>query len=650
MSPEVCKRLFATGLHCFWTNFAVVKTKHQDMCEHHEKNNIAPIVVSAVMLAVGLLAFGTGMEWTEIIPPLLWYVVAFLPVGWGVAREAVGHALRGDVFNEYMLMTLASLGAFAIGEYPEAVAVMLLYQTGEMLQEHAVERVRRNISSMVALRPDRASVVRDGTIVECSPEQVATGEVIEVRPGERVPLDGELLTAGSPFDTSVLTGESLPRMIATGGEVSAGMIAAGNVVRLRVTRPAGDSAVARILRLVEEASARKAPTELFIRRFARVYTPVVFSLAVLVVLVPWLCSLAGLAGAFDFALWFRRALIFLVISCPCALVISVPLGYFAGIGAASRRGILFKGGGSIDAVADVDTVAFDKTGTLTCGRFEVLRVEELSDDDIAMVAAMERTSVHPVARAIMEYGARLAAPDAVPDVTTVPGYGLEAGGWLAGSPRLLERHGISVPRTEGGDDGTVVCVAAGGAYKGRIVLGDVLRDDARQAVQGTGLRTVILSGDRQPIVDAAVAATGAALGIGDLLPGGKAEYIESLRREGHRVAFVGDGINDAPVLAASDVGIAFGDGSADMAVETADIVIHSGRLVKTGEAIAVARRTRRIVKQNIVFAVGFKVLVMILGVLGAANIWMAVFADTGVALLAVLNSMRVFSLPNRHKE
>lgn len=602
------------------------------------------------MLAVGLLAFGTGMEWTEIIPPLLWYVVAFLPVGWGVAREATGHALRGDVFNEYMLMTLASLGAFAIGEYPEAVAVMLLYQTGEMLQEHAVERVRRNISSMVALRPDRASVVRDGTIVECSPEQVATGEVIEVRPGERVPLDGELLTAGSPFDTSVLTGESLPRMIATGGEVSAGMIAAGNVVRLRVTRPAGDSAVARILRLVEEASARKAPTELFIRRFARVYTPVVFSLAVLVVLVPWLCSLAGLAGAFDFALWFRRALIFLVISCPCALVISVPLGYFAGIGAASRRGILFKGGGSIDAVADVDTVAFDKTGTLTCGRFEVLRVEGLSDDDIAMVAAMERTSVHPVARAIVEYGARLAAPDAVPDVTTVPGYGLEAGGWLAGSPRLLERHGISVPRTEGGEDGTVVCVAAGGAYKGRIVLGDVLRDDARQAVQGTGLRTVILSGDRQPIVDAAVAATGAALGIGDLLPGGKAEYIESLRREGHRVAFVGDGINDAPVLAASDVGIAFGDGSADMAVETADIVIHSGRLVKTGEAIAVARRTRRIVKQNIVFAVGFKVLVMILGVLGAANIWMAVFADTGVALLAVLNSMRVFSLPNRHKE
>lgn len=277
-------------------------------------------------------------------------------------------------------------------------------------------------------------------------------------------------------------------------------------------------------------------------------------------------------------------------------------------------------------------------------------MEGLSDDDIAMVAAMERTSVHPVARAIVEYGARLAAPDAVPDVTTVPGYGLEAGGWLAGSPRLLGRHGISVPPAHDGEEGTVVEVAAGGEYKGRIVLGDVLRDDARQAVQGTGLRTVILSGDRQPIVDAAVAATGAALGIGDLLPGGKAEYIESLRREGHRVAFVGDGINDAPVLAASDVGIAFGDGSADMAVETADIVIHSGRLVKTGEAIAVARRTRRIVKQNIVFAVGFKVLVMILGVLGAANIWMAVFADTGVALLAVLNSMRVFSLPNRHKE
>ena len=627
-------------------------------CHNCKQEKISPwkeygsIVLSAILLAAGFAlrsfrVFDNLPSWSE----LSWFLIAYLPVAIPVMKEAWECLCRKDVFNEFTLMFIATIGAFYIGEYPEGVAVMLFYSLGELLQGKAVGQAQRSIRALLDVRPETATVVQeDGTRHTISPQQVHLNEIIEVKTGERVPLDGILLEDAASFNTAALTGESVPRTIHKDEEVLAGMITTEQPVHLRVCRPFEQSALSRILDLVQHAASRKAPAELFIRRFARVYTPVVFSLAVLVVLVPWLCSLTGLAGAFDFALWFRRALIFLVISCPCALVISVPLGYFAGIGAASRRGILFKGGGSIDAVADVDTLAFDKTGTLTCGRFEVLRVEGLSDDDIAMVAAMERTSVHPVARAIVEYGARLAAPDAVPDVTTVPGYGLEAGGWLAGSSRLLERHGISVPQMEGGEDGTVVCVAAGGAYKGRIVLGDVLRDDARQAVQGTGLRTVILSGDRQPIVDAAVAATGAALGIGDLLPGGKAEYIESLRREGHRVAFVGDGINDAPVLAASDVGIAFGDGSADMAVETADIVIHSGRLVKTDEAIAVARRTRRIVKQNIVFAVGFKVLVMILGVLGAANIWMAVFADTGVALLAVLNSMRVFSLPNRHKE
>lgn len=619
------------------------------MCEHHHHTHVWPIIVSAVMLAGGLVASGAGVAWFEGIVALLWYLAAFLPVGSGVVRSAAVHASHGDVFNEFMLMALASAGAFVIGEYPEAVAVMLLYQAGEMLQHRAVERVRRNISSMVAFRPDRASVVRDGGVVMCTPESVAVGETIEVRPGERVPLDGELLTADAPFDTSVLTGESLPRVIATGGEVSAGMIATDSVVRLRVIRPAGESAVARILRLVEEASARKAPTELFIRRFARIYTPVVFGLAVLVVLVPWLCSLAGVCGQYDFGLWFGRALIFLVISCPCALVISVPLGYFAGIGAASRRGILFKGGGSIDAIAGVDTVAFDKTGTLTHGRFSVRRVEGLSNSDLAMVAAMERSSTHPVARAIVEYAGHFAPPAAMPDVRTVAGYGLEAGNWLAGTPRLLVRHGIIVPELLTDEQGTIVAVAADGAYKGCIILGDMVRSDAREAICSLGLHTVILSGDRQTIVDDVTEATGAGRGYGDLLPGGKAEYIASMQRDGHRVAFVGDGINDAPVLATSDAGIAFGAGSADMAVETADIVIHSERLTKIGEAIAAARRTRRIVKQNIVMAIGFKVMVMLLGVFGAAYIWMAVFADTGVALLAVLNSMRIFSQPRGHK-
>lgn len=618
--------------------------------EHHHHICLWPIVVSAVMLVAGLVAGWMDMPWFEGAVALVWYIVAFLPVGAGVMRSAVEHASHGDVFNEFMLMALASIGAFIIGEYPEAVAVMLLYQVGEMLQHRAVERVRRNISSMVAFRPDHAAVVRNGKVVTCAPEDVAVGETIEVKPGERVPLDGELLTADAAFDTSALTGESLPRAIATGSEVSAGMIATGSVVRLRVLRPAGESAVSRILHLVEEASARKAPTELFIRRFARVYTPAVFGLAVLVVLVPWLLSAIGLTSSYDFGQWFGRALIFLVIACPCALVISVPLGYFAGIGAASRRGILFKGGGSLDAISSVDTVAFDKTGTLTAGTFEVRRVEGLSNADLAMVAAMERSTSHPVARAIVEYAGHFAAPATMPDVKTVAGYGLEAGDWLAGTPRLLKMHDVSVPELLDDEQGTIVAMAAGGEYKGCIILGDVVRQDAREAVSRLGLHTVILSGDRQPIVDAVAEEIGADRGYGDLLPGDKAEYIASMQRDGHKVAFVGDGINDAPVLATSDVGIAFGAGSADMAVETADAVIHSGKLVKIAEAVEAGRRTRRIVKQNIVLAIGFKVLVMILGLFGVANIWMAVFADTGVALLAVLNSMRIFSMSRGHKE
>lgn len=618
--------------------------------EHHHHICLWPIVVSAVMLVAGLVAGWMDMQWFEGVVALVWYIVAFLPVGAGVMRSAVEHASHGDVFNEFMLMALASIGAFIIGEYPEAVAVMLLYQVGEMLQHRAVERVRRNISSMVAFRPDHAAVVRNGKVVTCAPEDVAVGETIEVKPGERVPLDGELLSADAAFDTSALTGESLPRAIATGSEVSAGMIATGSVVRLRVLRPAGESAVSRILHLVEEASARKAPTELFIRRFARVYTPAVFGLAVLVVLVPWLLSAVGLTSSYDFGQWFGRALIFLVIACPCALVISVPLGYFAGIGAASRLGILFKGGGSLDAISSVDTVAFDKTGTLTAGTFEVRRVEGLSNSDLAMVAAMERSTSHPVARAIVEYAGHFAPPATMPDVKTVAGYGLEAGDWLAGTPRLLKMHNISVPELLDDEQGTIVAVAAGGEYKGCIILGDVVRQDAREAVSRLGMHTVILSGDRQPIVDAVAEEIGADRGYGDLLPGDKAEYIASMQRDGHKVTFVGDGINDAPVLATSDVGIAFGAGSADMAVETADAVIHSGKLVKIAEAVEAGRRTRRIVKQNIVLAIGFKVLVMILGLFGVANIWMAVFADTGVALLAVLNSMRIFSMSRGHKE
>ena len=616
-----------------------------------EKSVILRQAVSLVMLAGGMVMSALDAGWfTAEWVRAVWYAVAFLPVGLGVIKEAWECAAKGDVFSEFMLMSVAAVGAFLIGEYPEAVAVMLFYCIGEALQDMAVDRARDNIKAMMEFRPDRASVlVGDKTEVK-SPGDVRVGDIIEVRPGERVPLDGRLEGPSAAFDTAALTGESVPRTIESGGEVLAGMVAADSVVRLRVVREAGQSAVARILQMVEEASERKAPAELFIRRFARVYTPAVFGLAVLVVLVPWLLSAVGLTSSYDFGQWFGRALIFLVIACPCALVISVPLGYFAGIGAASRLGILFKGGGSLDAISSVDTVAFDKTGTLTAGTFEVRRVEGLSNADLAMVAAMERSTSHPVARAIVEYAGHFAPPATMPDVKTVAGYGLEAGDWLAGTPRLLKMHDVSVPELLDDEQGTIVAVAAGGEYKGCIILGDVVRQDAREAVSRLGMHTVILSGDRQPIVDAVAEEIGADRGYGDLLPGDKAEYIASMQRDGHKVAFVGDGINDAPVLVTSDVGIAFGAGSADMAVETADAVIHSGKLVKIAEAVEAGRRTRRIVKQNIVLAIGFKVLVMILGLFGVANIWMAVFADTGVALLAVLNSMRIFSMSRGHKE
>lgn len=602
-------------------------------------------VTAALMLAAGLIVTHAGPAWAaDRWLQLAWYLIAFLPVGLGVVREAVEHALKGDPFSEFMLMAVAAVGAFLIGEYPEAVAVMLLYQIGEMLQDRAVDRARDNIRSLLALRPDHATVVLpDGSTAGRDPAAVAVGEEIIVRPGARVPLDGELISGAMAFDTAALTGEAQPRTVATGGEVLAGMIATTATARLRVTRPAGESAVARILQMVEEASARKAPTELFIRRFAHVYTPTVMGLAVLVAVVPWLVSLAA-GTPFDWATWVSRALVFLVISCPCALVISIPLGYFAGIGAASRRGILFKGGGSIDALCRIDTVAFDKTGTLTTGRFTVTAAEGLSADDIAAVAAIEGGSTHPIAEAIADYARSLGlTPVPREGVSDIAGYGLEAGEWLVGTPRLLAERGIATPETLAGEAATLVAVARGGRYLGHLALSDTPKSDAREAVLRLGTRrTVILSGDRQGLVDALARTLGVAEAHGDLLPEGKADRISALQAEGHRVAFVGDGVNDAPVLALSDVGVAMGALGADAAVETADVVVETDQPSKVAEAIAVSLRTRRIVRENIVLALGLKAAVMLLGLAGIANLWLAVFADTGVALLAVANSMRIF--------
>lgn len=606
--------------------------------------------VSLLMLGGGITMNALGAEWfSGDVARLAWYVVAFLPVGLGVMREAWECAAEKEVFSEFMLMSVASVGAFIIGEYPEAVAVMLFYCIGETLQDMAVDRARDNIKSLMEFRPDHASLVCGGTVKTVKPDDVKPGDVIEVKPGERVPLDGELTGNEAEFNTAALTGESVPRMIETGGEVLAGMIAVGSVVRLKVTRKAGDSAVARILSMVEEASSRKAPAELFIRKFARIYTPVVTCLAVLTVVLPLLWSLVNPSFTYVFSDWFYRALIFLVISCPCALVISVPLSYFSGIGAASTHGILFKGGNYIDAMTHVDTVVFDKTGTLTRGVFSVVKVDGGNTDEmINVVAAMERGSNHPIAKAIVSHAKGGNAE--VNDVKDVAGYGMTAtcgkDSWVAGTLRMLDREHISYPEELARVPETIVACAKNGQYVGCILLADTLKDDAAKAVEElrkAGVKHIeILSGDKQALVDKVSAELRVDRGNGDLLPQGKLERIETLKREGHNVAFTGDGINDAPVLALSNVGIAMGGLGADMAIETADVVIQNDRPSMVAEAIRISRRTRDVVRQNIVFAIGVKVLVMALGLAGIANLWGAVFADVGVALLAVLNATRIF--------
>lgn len=605
--------------------------------------------ISLAMLVAGIVMSAAGVSWFTGAVALVWYAVAYLPVGLGVIKEACECAMKRDVFSEFMLMSVASIGAFVIGEYPEAVAVMLFYCIGETLQDMAVDRARDNIKSLMEFRPDHASVVVGTQVVVKSPADVRVGDTIEVKPGERVPLDGMLTTADAPFNTAALTGESVPRMIECGQEVLAGMISTDSVVRLRVVRPASESAVARILNMVEQASERKAPAELFIRKFARIYTPVVIALAALTVLVPWLWSLADAAFAYDFSTWFYRALIFLVISCPCALVISIPLSYFGGIGAASRQGVLFKGGNYLDAVTRLDTVVFDKTGTLTRGRFSVVKVEAGQPDELlAAVAAMESGSNHPIAKAIMTHVESVNA--VATDLKDVPGYGLTAtvdgSRWIAGTLKLLDREHVAYPQELASVPETIVACAKDGRYAGCILLADTLKDDAVAAVEAlrkNGVERVeILSGDKQALVDKVAAELKVDKGYGDLLPEGKVNHIEELKRAGRNVAFVGDGINDAPVLALSDVGIAMGGLGADMAIETADVVIQTDQPSKVAAAIRTGRRTRSIARQNIVFAIGVKILVMILGLFGLANLWAAVFADVGVALLAVLNATRVF--------
>lgn len=597
------------------------------------------VILSGGMLVIGLLFPYFGLDFVEKPQFMLaWYLLAFAFVGLPVMKEAWETALKGDVFSEFMLMTIACIGAFAIGEYPEGVAVMLLYCIGEALQDRAVDRARDNIQELIAFRPTVAKVVVQGKIIEKSPEEVQVGDILEVKAGDRVPLDGKLVSASAAFNTAALTGESLPRTFETGGEVLAGMIAVDAVSHLEVVRPACESAVSRILNMVESAAERKAPTELFIRRFARIYTPIVIGLALLTVVCPYLYSIFDSQYSYIFTDWFRRALVFLVISCPCALVISVPLSYFAGIGLASKHGILFKGSNYLDAITEVDVVAFDKTGTLTTGEFAVQSVVGLDQEALQTVAAMEKSSNHPIAQAILKYcptEENISSQD-------MAGYGLKNDEWLVGNLKLLDREQVSYADALRSIPETVVAVARKGKYIGHIILADTIKEDAKKAISDLPVRAEMLSGDRQELVTKVAADLGISHAYGDLLPDGKVLHLQNVKNAGERVAFVGDGINDAPVLALCDVGIAMGGLGSDMAIETADVIIQTDQPSKVACAMRIGRYTRRIVNQNIALALGVKAVVMLLGLLGFANLWMAVFADSGVALLAVLNAARIF--------
>lgn len=645
--------------HCNCNQCEATATGHSEQAHSEEtaSKTYLFIIASALLLFTGIALGATDATFfKDSTTRLLWYIVAYLPVGLPVLKEAWENVAHGDVFNEFTLMTLATIGAFYIGEYPEGVAVMLFYSLGEWFQDKAVNRAKHNISALLDVRPETATVIREGKEKTVNPREVKTGEIIEVKTGERVPLDGRMLNGKAAFNTAALTGESLPRNICQGEEVLAGMIATDRVVRLAVTKPFEQSALSRILEMVRDASERKAPAELFIRKFARIYTPTVTGLAVLIVLLPYLWSLAHPSFTYAFDDWLYRGLVFLVISCPCALVVSIPLSYFGGIGAASQLGILFKGGNYLDAITHVNTVVFDKTGTLTQGSFEVQTCQPAEGIDAQMllqwVSSAEQNSTHPIAKAIATYASKngLALLPLSGEVKETAGYGLETDidghHVLVGNRRLLEKHNIVYPDVLQSAEGTLVACAVDGRYLGFLLLADSLKEDAPQAVTALkelGIENIqMLSGDKQEIVTNFAKRTGIAHAYGNLLPEGKVKHIETLKQNASNcVAFVGDGINDTPALALSDVGIAMGGLGSDAAIETADVVIQTDQPSKVATAIRAGRQTRRIIWQNIVMALGVKLAVLILGACGVATLWEAVFADVGVAMLAILNAVRL---------
>ncbi|WP_293741435.1 heavy metal translocating P-type ATPase [uncultured Pedobacter sp.] len=606
-----------------------------------------PAIVTLVMLLVGI-AFDNlfNLPAFQVIRPY-WYIVAYLPVGVPVLREVWETFKAKDFFTEFSLMSIATIGAFAIGEYPEGVTVMLFYTIGELFQMAAVNRAKRNIKALLDVRAEVAHVFRNGKYEDVDPEKVEIGETIQIRAGEKTPLDGELINDKSSFNTAALTGESKPRTIVKGESVLAGMLNLEKVIEVKVTKAFADSALSRILEMVQNATTRKAKTELFIRKFATIYTPIVFFLALALITLPILV----LGSEYHFQTWLYRSLVFLVISCPCALVISIPLGYFGGIGAASANGILFKGSNFLDLITKLNTVVMDKTGTLTKGVFNVQKVESSIDekDFLSLLTAVEAKSTHPIAKAIVAYaGQREIHP--AENIEEIAGMGLKGlvngKEVLAGNAKLLEKFNIDFEPKITSIEESIVVVAIDQKYVGYVLIADEIKEDAADAIKQlheNGIKQVVmLSGDKTSIVRKVAESLGIDTYFGDLLPEDKVARLEEIKSDKSRVvAFVGDGINDTPVLALSDIGMAMGAMGSDAAIETADVVIQTDQPSKIATAVKIGKATKNVVIQNIILAFAVKAIVLILGAGGIATMWEAVFADVGVALLAILNAVRI---------
>jgi Cd2+/Zn2+-exporting ATPase len=618
---------------------------NKDKDEQGWKTHWDLLLALFILVVLLVLEYGFKVNLPKL-PSLIINLIAYLLAGGNVLNLAFRKSKRGDIFNEFVLMSVATIGAFVIGEYEEGVAVMVFYQIGEWFQDAAVNNAKRSIKALLDVRPDEVTVIRNGLPVVADPSIIELGETIQVKPGEKVALDGELLSENASFNTAALTGESKPDTKYKGETILAGMINLNTVAEIKVKALFNDSKLSKILEMVQDATARKSQTQLFISRFAKIYTPIVFFLAVAVCFVPYF-----FAADYNFQTWFYRALVFLVISCPCALVVSIPLGYFGGIGLASRNGILFKGGNFLDVMTKVNVVVMDKTGTLTKGVFKVQEVVASGIDKIELVrltAALEKNSTHPIAKAVTDYADDKTNGVKAEEVEEISGHGLKGkvGGKqvLAGNVKLLKKYHIAYPAEIENIVDTIVVTAINNQYSGYITIADEIKDDAAQAVKdmhSLNIKTVMLSGDKQSVVDQVAKNVGIDEAYGDLLPEGKVEKVQRLKDEGKHIAFVGDGVNDAPVVALADAGVAMGGLGSDATIETADVVIQNDQPHKIVSAIKIGKITRNIVWQNIIMAMTVKVFVLALGAGGVATLWEAVIADVGVALLAILNAVRI---------